>query len=191
MKRTTLLFFVIALAVIVPMCSQSYEKAPEKTPVPEQTPFSDGQKSVTSTPVPETGTDYGSTAPELEGPVCENCHLNSKRQYVPQADKIEGHLDGTKFCQYCHVKGDDVVRELGNLHHSKYSDCSKCHVNYDLEKMDCGSCHAYPDPFEPSNGNLLKIHLSRGVGCKDCHGTDFLRIHQDKKIFPDKFGIEN
>lgn len=192
MKPKTLLFFAIALIVIASMCAQPSEKPPEKTPTPLTTgtplPTSTPASAPTQTP-PDQNSDSEYGLPENGGPVCENCHINAKRQYVPQADKIPGHVDGRDYCQYCHAEGNDVVREIADLHHSKYSDCQRCHKDYDLEKMDCGSCHGYPDPFSPSGGNLLTIHLKRGVGCQDCHGYDFLRIHQEKVIFPDRFRV--
>ncbi len=121
--------------------------------------------------------------------VCENCHLNPKRQYVPQADRIQGHVNGSGYCVFCHAKGEDVVKAIGDLHHSRFKDCIKCHPTFSPKDIKCGNCHGYPDPFKESGGNLLKIHLSRGFGCKECHGHDFLRIHIQKKKFPERFNI--
>ncbi|WP_456478256.1 hypothetical protein [Geoglobus ahangari] len=180
---------MISLIAVASMCAQPSEKPPEKTPTPLPTPVTTPTPTPTPTATPAQEQGSASEVTSEAGPVCENCHLNSKRQYVPQADKIPGHIDGVKYCQYCHAQGNDVVNEIADLHHSKYSDCQRCHKDYDLEKMDCGSCHGYPDPFSPSGGNLLKIHMDRGVGCQDCHGYDFLRIHQDKVIFPDRFRV--
>ena len=192
MNPKTLLFFAISLIVIISMCAQAPEKAPEKTPTPEKTAIPEQTPTPSTTPegnVETTSPENGAYVESDGGPVCQNCHLNEKRQYVPQADRISGHVDGVKYCQYCHAEGNDVVKEIADLHHSKYSECQKCHTDYDLEKMDCGSCHGYPDPFSPSSGNLLTIHMKRGVGCQDCHGYDFLKIHQDKVIFPDRFRV--
>ncbi len=191
MKPKTLLFFAIALVLIASMCAQPSEKVAESTPTPSatQTPVNTPTPSATPAQTPPEKPGSESTGFSESGPVCENCHLNANRQYVPQADKIPGHVDGVAYCQYCHAEGNDVVKEIADLHHSKYSDCQKCHKGYDLEKMDCGSCHGYPDPFSPSGGNLLTIHMSRGIKCQDCHGYDFLRIHQDKVIFPDRFRV--
>lgn len=174
---------MILLTPLFFMCVQESPKpeVPEKTPMPAIT------GEITPTPSP-TKTANG-IADKNQEVVCENCHMNTDREYVPQANSIQGHLDGSEFCVYCHTKGENEISEIGNLHHSRYSDCQKCHADFDLEKMDCRSCHGYPDPFTPSNGNLLNIHMERGVGCKSCHGDDFFRIHIQGKKFPEKFRI--
>ncbi len=187
MNRKIILFFVLVLVTItVLMCIQNKQKpelnASSVTPTPVKTEETPPLNK-------ENLTSYNESLYNQEV-VCENCHLNRTRQYVPQADRIQGHINGLDFCIYCHAKGDDVVKEIGDLHHIRYSDCMKCHEDFDLKKMDCGNCHGYPDPFTPSNGNLLLIHLSRNVDCKNCHGDDFFRIHIEKKRFPERFRIE-
>ena len=183
MNRKTILFFaVILLTPLFLMCIQESPK-PE---VPEKTPTPATAEKITPAPSQTKPADEAGKNREV---VCENCHMNPTRQYVPQADSIQGHLDGSRFCVYCHTRGEDEVSEVGELHHSKYSDCRKCHTDFDLEKMDCRSCHGYPDPFAPSNGNLLTIHMERGVECKSCHGDDFFRIHIQGKKFPERFRI--
>lgn len=191
----TIFFFIsVALISFMPMCIQ--ETPPEKsqstrmpTPEAEATPSieSPNEGSVAGEPA-EKGPNAGGV--EQEGPVCENCHFNPSRQYVPQADKIEGHLNGVKYCSGCHAKGGDVKEAIAELHHAKYSDCLRCHTDFDTTKMKCENCHGYPDPFKRSNGNLLDIHMNRGISCKNCHGNDFLRIHQEKVIFPPEFTFE-
>ncbi len=128
---------------------------------------------------------------EATGAICANCHMNERRQYVPQADAVAGHIDGSEYCFYCHAenKSGDIVEEIGRLHHAKYSDCTLCHKSFSLTELDCGNCHAADDPFKPSEANLLNIHLPRGVDCQSCHGDDFLRIHERKEIFPPEFPI--
>ncbi len=185
MNRKTILFFVLVL--VAPFFFMCAQKNVNQKP-PETAPLSTPTSAITQTP--ESQKSVKTTPQFQEVVVCENCHMNRTRQYIPQANRIPGHLNGIEFCAYCHAKGNDTVKAIGNLHHSKYSDCRKCHVDFNLKKMDCGKCHGYPDPFTPSNGNLLTIHLNRGVGCKSCHGDDFFRIHIKGKKFPEKFGIK-
>ncbi len=184
MNRKITLFFALILAMLLfSMCAQEEQekRIPETTPSPSPTP----EIKETEKPPRTPENEY-----KGEEVVCENCHINENRLYVPQADRVQGHINGLNFCVYCHAQGNDSVKAIGDLHHSKYRECMKCHTDFNLEKMDCGSCHGYPDPFSASNGNLLDIHMKRGVGCKSCHGDDFFRIHIQGKRFPEKFGVE-
>jgi len=175
--RHTIFVFFLLLAILLFMCVSEKERIPEN--------FSEKggeNKSWISENEKRVKENYSDV-------VCENCHLNPKRQYVPQADKIQGHVNGSAYCIFCHAKGEDVVKAIGDLHHARFKDCIRCHPTFSLKDVRCGKCHGYPDPFEESAGNLLKIHLSRGFGCKDCHGHDFIRIHIQKKKFPERFNI--
>jgi len=125
---------------------------------------------------------------------CLACHYNERRQYVPQADRIPGHLNASDFCIYCHVKNATELSEreiFEAIHpvHAKSRDCSECHRTYTRDELRCGNCHAGEDMLEPSNGNVFEIHSPRGVGCEDCHGRDMIRIHIEGKKFPEYFSL--
>ena len=186
-KSLVVLLLLLFVSLLFPGCIQQPQKAEKgervETPVKPQTPEPGKVTPVTPTPRPQYV--------EATGAICANCHLNEKRQYVPQADAIAGHIDGSKYCFYCHAenKAGDPVEEIGKLHHARYSDCNLCHRTFSLTELDCGNCHAADDPFKPSRANLLDIHLPRGVDCQSCHGDDFLRIHEKKEIFPEEFPI--
>lgn len=188
-KRLLMLLLLLSVSLVLLGCIQQPQKAQKaekgeiETPeVKQQTPE---QVKPVATPTPKP------VYVEATGAVCSNCHLNEKRQYVPQADAIAGHINGSQYCFYCHAenKAGDVVEEIGKLHHAKYSDCSLCHRTFSITELDCGNCHAADDPFKPSKANLLDIHIPRGVDCQSCHGKDFLRIHEKKEIFPEEFPI--
>jgi len=176
-----LLVFSVALA----LCAQpEVSKTPTETATPAPTP-------VTTTP-PLQHVKAAKTEP-IDGN-CLACHYNSNRQYIPQVNRIQGHLNASEYCIYCHVKNaskltpKQLFQAVHALHTSKYKDCNKCHKTYSKAELNCGRCHA-ANPFEQSNGNVFKIHSPRGVGCKACHGNDFMRIHYDKKVFPAQFSF--
>jgi len=119
-----------------------------------------------------------------EGIRCENCHLNPKRSYVPQADRVKPHLQGGKYCYNCH---GSKVHEIHLGEGTINLDCKTCHgvppkvPEAQEGHVVCEVCHGFPNPLEPSNGNLIKIHLSRGIYCTECHAEGFLNIHVYKK----------
>ena len=192
-KSLVMLLFLLSISLLFLGCAQQPQQ-PQKAEKGEEV---ETPARVTPSATPEPGRPTTLTPTpkpmyvEATGAICENCHLNKKRQYVPQADAVAGHLEGSKYCFYCHAenKAGDPVEEIGKLHHAKYSDCSLCHKTFSITELDCGNCHAADDPFKPSRANLLDIHLPRGVDCQSCHGDDFLKIHERKEIFPEKFEI--
>lgn len=109
---------------------------------------------------------------------CELCHTN--------AQNLSPHVNGGKLCINCHGS------QVHNIHIGAGTvnlDCSTCHGSPPkiptIEKGEgpghysvCEKCHAAPpNNLEPSNGNLIVIHLSRGKYCTNCHGTDIGAIH--------------
>jgi hypothetical protein len=174
--KILIITFILIFATVTTLCVQEKPEPGFITPTPKQTPVE--IKIV-----------------KIEEPIdseCLRCHYNEKRTYVPQADKIAGHLDASHVCIYCHVKNASELSEkelffaVHSLHTSKYEDCSMCHKTYTKEDVKCGKCHAAK--FEPSNGNIFAIHSLRDVGCRECHGY-FMPIHIEKKIFPKEFSF--
>jgi hypothetical protein len=109
---------------------------------------------------------------------CELCHTN--------AQNLSPHVNGGKLCINCHGS------QVHNIHIGAGTvnlDCNTCHGSPPkiptIEKGEgpghysvCEKCHAAPpNNLEPSNGNLIVIHLSRGKYCTNCHGTDIGSIH--------------
>jgi|Deesub1362A_J573_1020465.scaffolds.fasta_scaffold00040_116 uncharacterized CHY-type Zn-finger protein len=188
MKKILVLLFLLSLLFIG--CVQELQKAEKGEKVEMPTPGVTPSETPKPTPKP-TVTPVRPKYVEATGAICENCHINEKRQYVPQAKTIAGHVDGSQYCFYCHAenKSGNLVEEIAKLHHSKYTDCNLCHKSFTLTELDCGNCHAADDPFKPSEANLLDIHIPRGVDCQSCHGDDFLRIHEKREIFPEEFPI--
>ncbi|AEA46760.1 cytochrome c3 family protein [Archaeoglobus veneficus] len=179
-----LITLILIFATATTLCIQT-EEVKEKS-----------SEFVVPTPAPQETPEVQSTAAKAE-PIdgnCLACHYNAKRQYIPQVEKISGHLDASEYCIYCHVKNapeltpEQLFQEVHKLHTSKYSDCDKCHKTYTKEELACGNCHA-GDPFKPSYGNVFEIHSPRNVGCMECHGDDFARIHIDRKPFPAYFSF--
>lgn len=110
---------------------------------------------------------------------CELCHTNSQN-LVP-------HLNGGKLCINCHgsqVHTIHIGTGTVNLN------CDLCHGSPPkVPKVEpgegpghysvCEKCHAPPpDNLQPSNGNLVTIHLSRSKYCTNCHGIDVGIIHE-------------
>jgi hypothetical protein len=171
-----LIIIFILISVTTTLCVKEVPKEALKE-IPTPTP--------TRTPIKQVE--------EVVGGECLACHYNENRLYVPQANVVAGHLNGSQYCIYCHVENASKLSEkelfsvLHAFHTSKYQNCSMCHKTYTKEDVKCGKCHA-EDPFTPSNGNLLEIHSPRNVGCRDCHG-DFMKIHMEKRIFPEYFSF--
>ena len=166
---------VLAVAVILVLLllSFNYLHKPEKD-------FLNSPQISTPSEPPKSGerassgvkNDESGSTPE-EGIRCENCHLNKKRGYVPQADKVKPHTEGGKYCYNCH---GSKVHEIHIGEGTINLDCKTCH-GVPPKVPDCGGCHGYPDPLKPSNGNLINIHMPRGVYCTKCHAEGFLNIH--------------
>jgi len=162
---------VILLALLFIGCTE--EKKPTPTPTPVKTP------PATPKPTPRP-TQTPAKKPTAPGQVqagtvkCELCHTNP--------DKYTPHMEGGKYCYNCHgSKVHEIHLGKGTIN----LDCKTCHgVPPKVPKAQeghvvCEVCHGFPNPLEPSNGNLIKIHLSRGKYCTNCHGLDLKKIHAE------------
>ena len=132
--------------------------------------------NISATPTPENNI---SATPAKSGTIkCELCHTN------PQ--NLTPHVNGGKYCINCHGS------QVHNIHIGEGTinlDCTTCHgfppKIPTVQKGEgpghyivCENCHAPPpDNLQPSYGNLVVIHLSRGKYCTNCHGTDVGIIH--------------
>lgn len=102
---------------------------------------------------------------------CIFCHKD------PQ--NLTPHVNGGNLCLNCHGS------KVHETHESNQSDdCIPCHGNPPVtpktlngagpgKYIVCEKCHAPPpDSMEPSNGNIINIHMSRGKSCANCHVTE-------------------
>lgn len=121
------------------------------------------------------------TAPPATTIKCELCHKN--------AQDLKPHINGGKLCINCHGS------QVHNIHIGSGTvnlECATCHglpPNIRVPTVDkgespghysvCEQCHAAPpNSLQPSNGDLITIHLSRTKYCTNCHGTDIEKIHE-------------
>ncbi len=191
--RAHKLFLIFALLIAASFCLCA-SKAPTPTPTPTPTPKATPKATPTPTPTPKpkAPTKVSAEKIRLVDGECLRCHNNpSKKMAYPQALSIPGHINGTKYCIYCHVPNvtklskEQIEEYILKLHHStvyaKEGKCSYCHKTTVKGPLTCGDCH--------DNGNLLAIHSPHNVGCEACHGNDFIRIHVEKKPFPPQFPI--
>lgn len=97
-------------------------------------------------------------------------------------ENLEKHRSGGRYCRDCHGA------ELHKLHTSDETvnlTCQRCHIDNATvprrlpgHSIICDTCHAYPDPLQPSYGNLITIHIKRGYTCDICHIQDIQSLHQ-------------
>lgn len=117
--------------------------------------------------------------------VCEGCHLSGKNS-SPQAYQIKQHVEGGAYCLKCHTIDHNTHPINNNV------TCQRCHGNsstpqvpeYRDGKIACMECHDFPDPYQPSNGNLVQVHRPRNVDCIKCHidGSDScMKCHTEIK----------
>ncbi len=170
MRKLLLTIFLTSLLLLC--LAEKPEEKETPVPTPLETPK---PQTPVKTPVVPTARSE-----------CENCHNNPKREYVPQAYRVEGHKT-SDYCISCHLReylNESKEELLERLHekHVTQAECSVCHKEIGKSEWECMNCHG-ADPFKPGK-NLVDIHRARSVLCEDCHGTDYLRIHMDKKIFP-------
>jgi len=193
-----LLVFALASAVTLSMCVQTEKVKPTTTPT--VTPIKKLTSANKTTNVTaKLNRSVKAAVTEPIGGECLGCHYNPKRQYIPQVNKIPGHLNATRYCIYCHVPGainktrKQIDEYIAELHHNttwaREGKCSFCHRTTTENMRDCGACHGYPNPVSPSNGNVFVIHSPHGVNCQDCHGHVFILIHYYHKPFPPQFPI--
>jgi hypothetical protein len=106
---------------------------------------------------------------------CKICHI--------KPEKVTKHIHGGDYCEPCHGN------ELHNIHIKDAStniSCVVCHFGESFlpEKLPdhtsvCDTCHGYPDPVQPSYGNIITIHATRGHACTICHIQDIQTLHED------------
>ncbi|MBE0522119.1 MAG: hypothetical protein IBX39_07630 [Candidatus Methanoperedenaceae archaeon] len=142
------------------------------------TPEAPGVTERATTPAPETTGPVAAPEQRAETIKCELCHL--------EPEEINQHVDGGRLCINCHgsqVHNIHIGPDTINLN------CDTCHGfpptiptvmagegpgTYSV----CENCHAAPpNSLNPSQGNLIEVHLSRGKYCTNCHGTDIGIIH--------------
>jgi len=110
--------------------------------------------------------------------VCEGCHMSGK-PFIPQASTVEPHQNGGMFCLSCHVISHEKHPMNENV------TCEKCHGTgatkpvYVNGYIPCNDCHNYPDPLQPSKGNIIIIHRSRGISCNTCHTDSCTKCHSE------------
>lgn len=110
--------------------------------------------------------------------VCEGCHMSGK-PFIPQALTAGPHQNGGLYCLSCHV----ISHEKHPM--NKNVTCEKCHGSrpakpvYDNGYISCNDCHNYPDPLQPSQGNLITIHRQRGISCNTCHTDNCTKCHSE------------
>ncbi|MDY6930631.1 MAG: hypothetical protein SVJ22_01785 [Halobacteriota archaeon] len=118
--------------------------------------------TIIPTPTPETPKTSDS---------CEMCHSDASKELL--------HVQGGNLCNQCHGGSDINVHDI----HPTLS-CTDCHDGSQpgIPKAAeghtvCENCHAYPDASKPSYGNLVEIHIPRGIGCTVCHTGPISQIH--------------
>ena len=110
--------------------------------------------------------------------LCEACHMSGK-PFIPQALTIEPHQNGGQYCLSCHVISHEKHPVNDNV------TCEKCHGTgakkpvYENGYISCNDCHNYPDPLQPSQGNLITIHRQRGISCNTCHTDNCTNCHSE------------
>lgn len=110
--------------------------------------------------------------------VCEGCHMSGK-PFIPQALTVEPHQNGGMFCLSCHVISHEKHPMNENV------TCEKCHGTsatkpvYVNGYISCNDCHNYPDPLQPSKGNIITIHRPRGISCNTCHTDSCTKCHSE------------
>ncbi len=193
-----LLIFTLATAAALSMCVQTEKVKVNATPEKKVVKVVTKKVEQNVTKQNKSASIKAAVTKPIGGE-CLGCHYNPKTQYIPQVDKIPGHLNATKYCIYCHVPNvthktrKQIDEYIAELHHNttwaKEGKCSFCHKTTTENMRDCGACHGYPNPVSPSNGNVFVIHSPHGVDCQDCHGHVFILIHYYHKPFPPQFPI--
>ena len=160
-----ILFAALLAFVLVEIAFNAPETAGvEELELPEATATKSPAPTISPTP----------TIPELDMLIaartdCVICHENP-------AERI-GHVNGEQFCNKCHDSSD-----LHNLHSENL--CETCHGETpEIPEISdvggrCGGCHGFPDPMEPSFGNIITIHENRETHCVDCHIGDIFLVHE-------------
>lgn len=132
------------------------------------------EKTITEQSVSNSSSNFTLMVPK---DICEACHMSGK-PFIPQALTIEPHQNGGQFCLKCHVISHEKHPMNDNV------TCEKCHATatkpvYENGFISCNNCHNYPDPLQPSQGNLITIHRQRGISCNTCHTDSCTRCHSE------------
>lgn len=140
--------------------SMQPDKSPQNKGLPAETPKAEETPASNFTMLVSMGQN-----------VCEGCHLSGKK-FVPQAFQLRQHAEGGRYCLECH-KIDHNVHPMSPA--NKNVTCERCHgTTAQIPKfrngtISCVECHDFPDPLQPSGGNLVVIHRPRNTGCTQCH----------------------
>ncbi len=135
-------------------------------------------KENTSLPEPSISNSTSNFTLMVPKDVCEGCHMSGK-PFIPQALTIEPHQNGGQYCLSCHVFSHETHPMNDNV------TCEKCHGTnaakpvYANGYISCNDCHNYPDPLQPSQGNLINIHRQRGISCNTCHTDNCTKCHSE------------
>jgi hypothetical protein len=105
---------------------------------------------------------------------CKLCHIHP--------ETLTNHMDGGEYCLKCHES------DIHNIHlkdNTNDSICNACHGNNQTipkplpdHTVICDTCHDYPNPSQPSYGNIITIHMTRGYSCTICHIQDIQNLHE-------------
>ena len=132
------------------------------------------EKTITEQSVSNSSSNFTLMVPK---DICEACHMSGK-PFIPQALTIEPHQNGGQYCLSCHVISHEKHPMNDNV------TCEKCHATatkpvYENGYISCNNCHNYPDPLQPSQGNLITIHRQRGISCNTCHTDSCTKCHSE------------
>ena len=132
------------------------------------------EKTITEQSVSNSSSNFTLMVPK---DICEACHMSGK-PFIPQALTISPHQNGGQYCLSCHVISHEKHPMNDNV------TCEKCHATatkpvYENGYISCNNCHNYPDPLQPSQGNLITIHRQRGISCNTCHTDSCTRCHSE------------
>lgn len=170
------LLAVLAMLVIFSGCLEKYNPQNEAP-----------QATATGTPASGSTVVQNATLQSAQTVKCELCHTN--------AQDLSLHMNGGKLCINCHGS------QVHSIHVGDGTvdlQCDFCHGNPPtVPKIDlgngpghysiCENCHAPPpNSRNPSEGNLILIHLKRSVYCTNCHGIDIGSTHEKAVIKSNK-----
>jgi len=163
---------VIAAVVVIGVIAGCVEKpAPEVTPTPKITPTP--TTAITPAPTPTVAAALS----------CDMCHEREKTTNLEAHVKGGLLVNGRPGCfDYwgCHGRANATVHTV----HPAEVGCVACHGKIPTIPQKgpggttCEQCHGTPNPLEPSQGNLVNIHLSRGKDCQVCHVGEISEIHK-------------
>ncbi len=169
-NRSILLLVTVAVALIALLFFINQHPR-EAQPVPI-TLSGNMRPNMTSQPVSNNYTIF------VSRDICEGCHMSGKSS-IPQALSVEPHVSGGAYCLACHKFSHETHPINQNV------TCEKCHGATPAKpvfvngSISCNNCHGYPDALSPSKGNLITIHMPRGVTCSACHTDECTKCHTE------------